>query len=507
MDKQDFFKKNGFFLFNMVFLAMMIGFFTAIGVFFNQGASLIQASPVEAQSRNPLTVAPSVTELQTSFRSISSTVMPAIVEIRTVEESSSSPTTPENPTLPWRFFFDEAPDGNGSPNPENQERPNFKNRGLGSGIIVQRNGNIVYVLSNNHVVGEAKEITVVINDEREFPATLVGGDPRRDLALIRFETQDVNIPIATLGDSDELQVGDIVLAMGNPLGMEFSVTQGIVSALGRRGGPGENISDFIQTDASINRGNSGGALVNLKGEVIGINTWIASPTGASVGLGFSIPVNNAKRAIQDFIKTGAVQYGWLGVSIGNLPRQSAPEMNLEGKKGAFVYHVFKNSPAEKGGFFPGDFITSINGKSMKNSNEVIQSVGDLLAGSNSDFEIIRNGQNMKISVLIGLRNEERSIDAQSLNLWPGFVVIPLTDEIRNSSENYKNLKGVVIGEVVARTAGQIAGLRIGDVITKVGDQQINSISDFYKELAKIRSGELKLQFNREGVELNLGILR
>ncbi len=276
-------------------------------------------------------------ELQYSFRSIASSVLPVVVQINVVEVITQQ--TPEG-VSPWDFFFKPGPN---SPEGETPQQKEFRRPGLGSGVIVRKDGKKVYVLTNNHVVGEADEISVMLHDQRTFKGKLVGKDERKDLALVVFETKD-DVPVAVLGDSDSLQVGDWAVAVGNPLGLESTVTVGIISALGRRGGPGSNISDFIQTDAAINPGNSGGALVNIRGEVIGINTWIASTTGTYIGFGFAIPINNAKKDIEDFIKHGAVQYGWLGVSIRDPLPSMRSEMMLEDINGGMAINVYKGSP-------------------------------------------------------------------------------------------------------------------------------------------------------------------
>jgi S1-C subfamily serine protease len=230
-------------------------------------------------------------DLQNAFRQVSQKVLPVVVEIDVVNII-------ERKTInPFEYFF-RFP---GTPNNvEPQQTQKFRQEGLGSGVIVERRGKKVYILTNNHVVGEADEIKVNLYDGRSFPAKLVGKDPLKDLALISIETKE-DVPIATMGNSDDVYVGDWVLAIGNPLGFESTVTAGIISAKGRSG-TGQSFTDYIQTDAAINPGNSGGALVNLKGEVIGINTFIASNSGGNIGLGFAIPINNARRAIDDFIE-------------------------------------------------------------------------------------------------------------------------------------------------------------------------------------------------------------
>ena len=257
-----------------------------------------------------------VEALQNSFRSISNTMLPAVVEVDVTETKTYT-----NPfggmKNPFEYFF-----GNGNGNSDDSKKNNqreYESKGLGSGVIVRKTGNTFYVLTNNHVAGSATKISIKLNDGREFEGKLVGADSRIDVALVSFESKDSTIPVATLGDSDKVQPGDICLAFGAPLGYSQSVTQGIVSAVGRSETSMSSISDYIQTDAAINQGNSGGPLVNIYGEVIGINTWIASSSGGSVGLGFAIPINNLKSAIDSFIKKGKVVYGWVGVSLLDIP--------------------------------------------------------------------------------------------------------------------------------------------------------------------------------------------
>ncbi len=305
-------------------------------------------NPVVSVPADALTA---VEALQTAFRSISSGVLPSVVEIDVVQTK----TRQTNPLNGFPFFFFGLPDdGEGGIQEYQQE-------GLGSGVIVRHTGNTYYVLTNQHVVGTAENISIKLHDSRVFTGKLVGSDERKDVALVSFESDDTSIPVAVLGDSDTVQAGDICFAMGTPLGFYSSVSQGIISATGRSGGPGNNINDFIQTDAAINQGNSGGPLVNIYGEVIGINTWIASQSGGSQGLGFSIPINNVKRSIDDFINSGKVTYGWVGVSLAEADKEYQQSLGVEGKTGALAVQVFLNSPAYKGGMQPGDYVIALNG--------------------------------------------------------------------------------------------------------------------------------------------------
>jgi Do/DeqQ family serine protease len=346
-------------------------------------------------------------------------------------------------------------------------------QGLGSGIMVRRDGAKVYILTNNHVVDKAEKMLVTLSDGSKFDAKLAGTDPRRDLALISIQAGGKNVALAALGDSDGLQVGDLVMAIGNPMGLDFTVTHGIVSALGRHGGPDDsNFESYIQTDASINRGNSGGALVNLKGEIVGINTWIASPNGASVGLGFAIPINSAKKPIEDFITHGAVRYGWFGAEVTGLSADEAKDLGLPSAQGSFISSIFKDSPDDKAGILPGDFVIQINGQDIKDARTLVQIVGDLPVGESVDFQILRQGQKVTKTVTIQERVKESEIS--QLRTWPGLSVTEITPEIRDQLTIDKEVQGLVVAQVDAHSTAAIAGIKPQDVVTKVNDESTMS---------------------------------
>jgi len=424
----------------------------------------------------------SLKELQASFRTVSQKVLPVVVEINVVEVIRQ--TIPR--ISPWEFFFNPF----GQQTPEGEERE-FRKQGLGSGVIVRKNGDKVYVLTNSHVVGTAEEISVRLYDGREFKAKLVGKDQRMDLALVSFETKE-DIPLAVLGDSDNLQIGDWVLAIGNPMGFESTVTAGIVSALGRRQqAPGMQVgyfTDYIQTDAAINPGNSGGALVNLDGEVIGINTWIASQSGGFQGLGFAIPINNAKAVIDDFIRKGRVEYGWLGVQIMDLTAQAALEiakdLKLKDENGAFVAHIFKNSPADKGGVKPGDYIVEVNGEDVRNSVHRTRLVGFMKPGDRAEFVVIRYGKRERLTVTLAERKPEEQIQEYTAEIWPGIFPVKIDDNIRNQLKLDRRTEGVVIATVVSGSRAEVAGFRQGDVVLKIDNREIKNTMDFYKALGE-----------------------
>lgn len=433
---------------------------------------------------------------QEAFRRVARAVLPVVVKIDVVDVIRRQ----VRPS-PFQFFFGQRPDDGGE-----RETTEYRRPGLGSGVLVRRAGNKVYVLTNEHVVGDADEITVSLHDGRTFEATLVGKDERRDLAIVVFETRD-DVPIANLGDSDELQVGDWAFAVGNPLGYESTITAGIISAVGRRSGPNNSMSgftDFIQTDAAINQGNSGGALVNLRGEVIGINSWIASQTGGSIGLGFAIPINNAKRVIDEFIAYGEVEYGWLGIRYGGaITDELAESLNLRNSRGALVGSVFSDSPAERAGILPGDVIAEIDGERIDDWNDLLNIVADLPPGRNSDFEITRENRSIDLRVRISRRTDETS----AAQLWPGFTVVPLTDEIRDGLSLRNESGQVVVSAVDAGGPAAAAGLRRGDIIRRVGNEAVNDAAEFYELINERFDEELAFRIARQGREFLIGLVR
>ena len=409
--------------------------------------------------------------LQNSFRSISNRLLPAVVEVDVIETK-----TVTDPFQDFRHFFF------GMPEQEEQgKKRQYEQKGLGSGVIVRRTGDTIYVLTNNHVAGGATKITVKLNDSREFEAKLVGADARMDIALLSFTSSDKSIPVAKLGDSDAVQTGDICLAMGAPLGYSQSVTQGIVSAKGRSGNGIGNINDFIQTDAAINQGNSGGPLVNIYGEVIGINTWIASQSGGSQGIGFAIPINNIKNAINSFISKGKIVYGWLGVSLLEANKEYKEALGVEKETGALATQLFIGSPAQKAGMQPGDFIVSLNGHSVKDVDQLVREVGLLEAGVTANFEIIRNGKKIALPVKIEERSEKVSSD--NGKLWPGFIAVPITEKVRKDMELENKVKGVVVSNVMEKSPAAALRLQNGDVITAVNGKSVTDLKSFYAELA------------------------
>jgi len=474
------------FIFNLVLIGAIFGFSLAF-LSFSCSTPKAQAKAQENPVIIPEDALKIAEGLQTVFRSVSDKVLPSVVELKTV--SVRRQQIPNIPGIPWDFFF--GPRDRGG---QDRER---RAEGLGSGIIVRNKDGVYYILTNHHVVEGASEIKVSTRNGKEYTGTLVGSDERKDLAMVSFKTND-SYPLAALGDSDKVAVGDWAIAMGNPLGEQFSfsVTMGIVSALGRTGGPGGNINDFIQTDAPINQGNSGGPLVNIRGEIIGINTWIASNTtgGGNVGLGFAIPINNTKRSIDEFISKGSISYGWLGVLLMEPGKETAEALGLDGKKGALAAQVFIDSPADKGGIKPGDFITHVNGKEVRGVQQIQLIVGDLKPGDKAAFTVIRDKKAVDFQVRIEARTDQAA--ANNSKLWPGLSVIPLNDQLREALELDKDVKGLFVSDVTSGSPADVIGLKRGDRIMSVNGEKIGDIAAFFKTLREKTGNELWFGFQR-----------
>jgi Do/DeqQ family serine protease len=473
---------KNFFIFNLVLIGVMIGFSLA---FLSFSCSSSRSNKIAQAQENQVAIPGSslyiAESLQTAFRAVADKVLPSVVEIKTV--SIQRRQTPNFNGIPWEFFF--GPQEN---NPNRREEREYRTQGLGSGIIVREAKGQYYVMTNFHVIDGTAEILVVTHDGKEYSAEVVGKDDRKDLALISFKTGE-SYPLAVLGDSDSLRVGDWSIAVGSPLGLMATVTMGIISAVGRTGGPAGNINDFIQTDASINQGNSGGALVNIRGEVVGINTWIASNNGGgSVGLGFAIPINNAKRSIDEFIDKGEISYGWLGVSLVDPDREILQSLGLTGKRGALASMVFMDSPAAKGGIQSGDFITHLNGREMRGASALTLAVGDLRPGERAGFTVIRDGASQDITVTIETRTNE--VAADNKKLWPGVFAVPLTDSIRENLKLDKDAQGVIAASIISESPAAIIGLQREDRIISINGEPVRDLASFYRLLREKAGREL-----------------
>jgi Do/DeqQ family serine protease len=487
---------RNFFIFNLVLLGVIVGAgLTYFG--FARGARNAALPSTLIRAESPVAAAPAdikadldqAEAVQNAFRYVADKVQPSIVEINVTEKMDAPKGNPQD-QLPFRFFFNN-PDEN--PNPQPQP---FTQSAIGSGIIVKQDGRTVYVLTNNHVAGSASEIKVLTHDEKEYQATLVGADPRRDIALVKFQSDAADIAVAALGDSSAVRVGDWAIAIGSPLGFVSSVTAGIVSAVNRSGGPDGNINDFIQTDASINKGNSGGALVDIRGEVIGMNTWIASSSGDSSGLGFAIPINNVKKAIADFISKGKVVYGWMGISLDPPDKATAEELGADPKKAVIASSVFKSSPAEKGGVLPGDVILSVNGEEIKGIEQLQRIVGDLPAGQAASIDVLRGG--IKKSLVVNIEVRDDNAIANNVSDFPGIYVRSLKFEDLDQSKLPKGVQGVFVYSVTDKSPGSVIGLKAQDIITEVNDKSISNVKEFYAAINDSGAKKIAFTVNRDG---------
>jgi serine protease Do len=385
-----------------------------------------------------------------------------------------------------------------------QER---REKSLGSGVIISPEG---YVLTNNHVVEHATDVTVTLNDKREMKARVVGTDPRTDIAVLKLEGS--GFPTLTLADSSKVQVGDVVLAVGDPFGVGQTVTGGIVSATGRGGLGIEEVEDFIQTDAPINPGNSGGALVDTQGHLIGINTAILSGnSGGNQGIGFAVPVNMARHDMDQIIEHGKVERGYLGILPQDVTPTMAKAFNTNEVTGALVGDVTPGSPAARGGLEKGDIILSVDGKAVADANQLRLAIGQMNPNQTVNLKVLRNGRTEAVSVRLGeFPNQEARAttgqkDQQNSGL-DGVTVENLTPEAAQQLKLSAQTKGVVVNEVNPGSRAAEAGLQSGDVIQEVNHQAVKSEGDFQKALGSAdKSKPVLLLVNREGNTLYLAV--
>jgi Do/DeqQ family serine protease len=436
----------------------------------------------------------SALSVQEAFRAVSAEVLPTVVEVSVRAQGVAS--QPEGRELPWNEFFQDPARPNESPK-------YFQSQGLGTGVVIERNQDTYYVITNAHVVGESEEISVKLFDGTKAKASLVGRDERKDLALLSFDHPESSLPVIRLGDSDRIYVGDWVLAFGSPYGYDHSVSSGIISALGRRDGPGENINDFIQTDASINQGNSGGPLVNIQGEMIGVNTFITTPNSGSIGLGFAIPANNIRNTFRQLIDTGEVKYGWLGVSLGSYGAEAAESLGYLVGEGVMVYQVFDGSPGNQAGLRPGDLIVALDGRPAGDNERLIYRIGDKAPGEKAVFTINRLGITISVIAVIGTREAEDEVRAMHGRAHPGFVAAPLISELRTAMKLPEDIVGVPVAEVYPRTFAQSVDLRPGDIIVKVNGRDIADLAGLYRVLGDSRSDGISYTIFRNGEIIKL----
>ncbi len=416
----------------------------------------------------------SLNKLSDALADVAEAVRPAVVNIST----TSVVTREENPYGDFfndpffRHFFGEQP----APG----QKRKFKSSALGSGVIVTEDG---YILTNNHVVKGAEEIKVILYDKREFKGKVVGTDPRTDLAVVKIDAK--NLPTLSFGDSGKLKAGDIVLAIGNPFGLNQTITMGIVSAVGRSNIGLSDFEDFIQTDAAINPGNSGGALVNGSGELVGINTAIFSTSGGYMGIGFAIPSDMAKSVMDSIVKHGKVIRGWLGVSIQNLTPELAKSLGIKETEGALIAGVDKGSPADKAGLKRGDLVTGMSGKKIADVTSLRNMVASMAPGTKVDFKIIRGGKELTITATLGEYKEKRVIKKTEYdNVLKGVTVQELTPSLRDRLNLPEDMAGVVVTDLSSDSPAQ-GILQVKDVIEEVDRKPIQSAQEYEEIVSKI----------------------
>ncbi len=436
------------------------------------------------------------------FATIADRVGPAVANISTTSQAESPQQQMQQQPNP---FGERGGGGGGGNNPHEFWEPferffgpmpkrQYKERSLGSGFIINRDG---YILTNNHVVENAEKIVVKLSDDKEYEAKIIGRDPKTDIAVIKIDGAKDLKPVP-LGDSDSLRVGEWVMAIGNPFGLEHTVTAGIVSAKGRYIGQG-SYDQFIQTDVAINPGNSGGPLLNLKGEVVGINSAIYSRSGGNIGIGFAIPVNLAKELLPELEEKGKVTRGWLGVMIQKVTPEIAESLGIDHPHGALVADIMKDGPAREAGINVGDVIVEFDGHTVKDSNELPLLVARTGVGKSVSVTVLRDGKEKNLSVRIAeLKEEGAEVAHNDTQDQLGLAVQPLTPDIAESLGLDDDTKGVVVSGVEPGSVAEEAGLLRGDVITEVNREPVRDMAAYRKAISGISKGKSALFLVRRG---------
>jgi len=431
-----------------------------------------------------------------NFSEIAENVGPAVVNISTVKSIKGGGRVfrhfgpgPFNKDDPFQDFFNKFFGGD-------QQRE-FKQRSLGSGFIIDKAG---FIVTNNHVIENADKIKVKLKGGDEFDAEIVGRDPNTDLALIKIDVK-TELPTVKIGDSDPLRVGQWVVAIGSPFGFEQTVTAGIVSAKGRVIGSGP-YDDFIQTDASINPGNSGGPLINLQGEVVGINTAIIA---SGQGIGFAIPINMAKGIVDQLKSSGEVTRGWLGVAIQPLSSELAAYYGIKDGKGVLVTDVFKGEPAEQAGIRPQDIILEINGKKIEDGRDLTRTIANKPVGETVALKLMREGKEQQVKVKLSKREDSKISSRLQQNPSGdelGVRVAEITTEMMQQY-NLPKAEGVIVIEMDSQGKGAEAGVQVGDIVAEINYKKINTVKNYNEALRKIKKGEkIKMLIQR----LNAGFM-
>jgi Do/DeqQ family serine protease len=427
-----------------------------------------------------------------SFSPLVKKTQPAVVNINTTVVRRADPRM--MPDVPDFFDFF----GFGAPGPRSQPRER-RGESLGSGVIVRADG---HILTNNHVIEGATDINVSLADGRELKAKLIGGDPLTDIAVIKVDA--TNLPFLPLGDSDKAEIGDVVLALGNPFGIGQTVTMGIIGALGRHMPGSANYEDFIQTDAAINPGNSGGALINTRGELIGINTAIISRTGTNAGVGFAVPSNMARSVMEQLIKTGTVSRGYIGVSLQEITPELAKGFGMKETKGVAITSVEANSPGEKAGLRAGDVILAVDGQPVEDLHGLRLRVSQTAPGTAIKLRVLREtGRTEEVAVTLAqLPGSEARAGGPggggaggALN---GVKVEELTPQVARQLGIPRNVQGVIVSDVDPSSSAAEAGLQRGDVIQSVNREPVTSVADFNRLVQQAGNRTVVLFINRGG---------
>lgn len=460
---------------------------------------MAQRVDVNAASQPQVTVPPGLPG--GGFSEVVDHAMPAVVNISTtrVVKSKGNGSPFMNDPFFREFFGEEFF--------RNQIPKNRRESSLGSGVIVDKRG---YIVTNNHVIAKADEIKVVLSDKREFTGKLIGTDPKTDIAVIKIKSD--KLPVLEWGDSEKLRVGEYVLAMGNPFGLNQTVTMGIVSAVGRANVGIADYEDFIQTDAAINPGNSGGALVNTRGQLVGINTAIFSRSGGYMGIGFAVPSNMVKKVMDSLVATGKVTRGWLGVSIQPVNEELAKHFGLKSAEGVLVNEVMKDTPAQKAGMKEGDVIISFDGKPTADPTELRNIVAETRVGKRVKIKVVRDKGTKVLSATIteqpkdlAKTDEAEESDGEATGL-EGVEIRELTPQIARQLGLPGVTAGVVVTNVTVGSPAERSGLQTGDVILQVNNRRIRGLQEFRDEVARVGKGKsMLLLINRRGRKLFLGI--
>ncbi len=483
-------KRNLIATLSLLGVGIILGAWLVLTFTSNSGLNLFAKEKIGADAP-PITLPENVKAINDAFVNASNAVLPTVVSINVVIETKTN----NNPFRDqWEEFFEFFGDIPFDNSPRKME-------GSGSGVLITKNG---YIVTNNHVIEDASEITVTTFEKKKYKAELIGADPYTDLALIKIEGDD--FPVAHLADIDDIKIGEWVIAVGNPLGLRSTITTGIISAIGRGslGLPnndrsGYNVENFIQTDAAINPGNSGGGLFDLKGSLVGINTAIATRTGTYIGYGFAIPVDLVKSVVEDLMEDGKINRGYIGIQIRTVDETDAKAVGLDNVQGVMVHDVIKDGAADKAGIQPGDVILELDGKPVNTSNELQGMIVLHRAGDQVKLTIWRNKTKITKTVTLQPRDkdeEELSSNSsndneESINSRPdkyefkdlGFSVRTLTKE---DKKNFKVENGLLVSSVNTYSQAYKRGLSIGGVIVKADSKKINSINDL-KDIIKSKS--------------------